>query len=507
MIFWITAAALAIVVAAFMGLTLIRSRDAGEHPAAYDLRVYRDQLKEVDRDLARGVIAEADAERIRAEVGRRVLAADTQLQKAQVGADQPKGVTLGLTALVALAVIGGSLLLYPALGKPGARDLPLKQRIAASDATRADRISQAEAERRLPPVPPRRVEPQFEELMAKLRETVADRPDDLQGHLLLVRNEASLGNFPAAYAAQKEVIRIKGDAAGAADYTVLAELMISATDGYVSPEAEAALRNALQRDPGYKPARYYTGLMLIQNDRPDQAFKLWERLLREGPSNAPWMPVIRAEIEELAWRAGAKFTMPAEEDIPGPTAEDVASAQEMSAEERAEMVRGMVERLNDKLAREGGTPQEWARLIGALGVLGQTERAEKIWGEAQTRFADKPQMLAIVRSGAVQAGLLKTAPAATELPGPSPEDMQNAADMTPEERQDMIRGMVEQLAERLEENGGSAQEWARLITSRARIGETEGAKQAYEAARAAYEGDETALTTLRNAAAQAGLEP
>ncbi len=87
MIFWITAAALAIAVTAIVLTALLRSKDAGEHPAAYDLRVYRDQLKEVERDLARGVISEADAERTRAEVGRRVLSADTQLKAARTGGE------------------------------------------------------------------------------------------------------------------------------------------------------------------------------------------------------------------------------------------------------------------------------------------------------------------------------------------------------------------------------------------------------------------------------------
>ena len=44
-----------------IALALLTRRAEAEHPAAYDLRIYRDQLKEVERDLARGVINEADA--------------------------------------------------------------------------------------------------------------------------------------------------------------------------------------------------------------------------------------------------------------------------------------------------------------------------------------------------------------------------------------------------------------------------------------------------------------
>ena len=68
--FWITVAGLAIGVSAVLGLVLLRGRVGEAPPAAYDLQVYRDQLKEIERDTARGVIAAEDAERLRAEISR-----------------------------------------------------------------------------------------------------------------------------------------------------------------------------------------------------------------------------------------------------------------------------------------------------------------------------------------------------------------------------------------------------------------------------------------------------
>jgi cytochrome c-type biogenesis protein CcmH len=510
MIFWITAVLLSLAIAAIFALTLMRTRGVGEHPAAYDLKVYRDQLREVDRDLARGIITPDTADRVRAEIGRRVLAADAQVQKAASGAPQPRGATLVLAALVAAAVIGGSFALYPVLGDPGARDEPIRARIAAADAAHNNRPSQAKAEADLPPRPSTSPEPEHAALMKKLRETVAARPDDLQGHLLLVRNEAALGNFKAAYTAQQEVIALKGAKANAADYTMLAELLMSATEGYISPEAEAALTKALKLSPRYAPARYYTGLMLIQNDRPDLAFRFWRRLLEEGPADAPWMGPIRSNIEELAARAGVRYTPP---DAPapaaptaGPSAADIAAAANMSPEERAEFVQGMVSRLNDRLAREGGTPEEWAQLIGALGALGKSERAAAIWAEAQQKFADKPGAIAIVERGARRAGLLSSDADAAPLTGPSQEDIANAATMQPEDRQAMIRAMVSGLAERLAQEGGSADEWARLITSQATLGNAEAAQQAYADARAAFKGDIDALAKIDAAAIKAGID-
>ncbi|MDT8329318.1 MAG: c-type cytochrome biogenesis protein CcmI, partial [Roseovarius sp.] len=54
--FWIIVGTLAIAIGAVLALTLLRGRVGDAPPAAYDLQVYRDQLKEVERDAARGVI-------------------------------------------------------------------------------------------------------------------------------------------------------------------------------------------------------------------------------------------------------------------------------------------------------------------------------------------------------------------------------------------------------------------------------------------------------------------
>lgn len=410
MTFWIIAVALAGLSAALLLLALVRGRPEAEPAAAYDLRVYRDQLKEVDRDEARGVIAPEDATRARTEISRRILAADAQLRDTTDGNGRtPGGVALSVVLLAGLCA--GSVLLYRQIGAPGYGDLPRTLRIAAADAALEDRPLQADAEASLPPSPPLdgRVEQSYLDLMQKLRDTVAARPDDLEGHRLLARNEASLGNFAAAHAAQAEVIRILGDRATASDYADLADMMVISAGGYVSPEAADALSQALRRDPRNGPARYYVGLMFGQIGRPDRAFAIWRQLIAEGPDNAPWIAPVRAQIMDMAALAGeTRYQLPPPVDAtaPGPDAADVAAAQDMTPEERQQMIRGMVDQLSERLGTEGGTPQEWARLIRALGVLGDTERAEAIWGEAQQVFAGREEALGQVRAAATQAGLV-----------------------------------------------------------------------------------------------------
>ncbi len=403
--FWIIAGALALISAAVLIRAVLRGADMGEVPAAYDLRVYRDQLREIDRDTARGIVAEDEAERLKSEVARRILAADTVLQ-AQKAGTSPTGPVRSMAIVAAGVVVAGTLALYAELGTPGYGDLGLKSRIATAEDMRQNRPAQAAAEARVPPLTLPQIDGSYADLMEKLRSTVAERPNDLQGNQLLARNEALLGNFIAAYTAQERILGLKGDAATAADYLDYADLLVLAAGGYVSPEAELALSAALARDPQNGAARYYVGLMMYQTGRPDKAFQFWDGLLREGPPDAPWIGPIRAQIEDAAWLAGQfRYELPPLVPLIGPDADDLAAAAEMTPEQRQEMVQGMVDQLAGRLAASGGTADEWARLISALGVLGDRDRARAILTEAREKFLAQPAALDQINTAARAAGV------------------------------------------------------------------------------------------------------
>jgi len=381
-------------------------------PAAYDLQVYRDQLREVDRDTTRGVIGAEDAERLRAEISRKILAADAQLQAGGESGGQPRMLGIVAAGVIVAAIAGGGVALYSWIGAPGYRDLPMATRMAESDAARAERLDQDAAEARFAPQDPglpEGTDAEYLALVERLRETVAERPEDRRGLRFLVRSEAALGNMGAARKAQAQLIEAKGEDATATDYATLAELMINAAGGYVSADAEAALRDALDREGQLPTARFYLGVYMAQVDRPDSAFRLWRDLLAESTPDAPWVAPIRSGIEDLAARAGVRYELPPRQAAPmapsGPSAGDIEAAEDMDPEARREMIRGMVARLSDRLATEGGTAEDWARLINAYGVLGEAEQAGRIWAEAQSVFADSPERLATVRAAAQTAGV------------------------------------------------------------------------------------------------------
>lgn len=239
-------------------------------------------------------------------------------------------------------------------------------------------------------------------MVAQLRDIVPQRPDDLQGWALLARHETALGNYADAARAQDRVVRLKGADATVEDAVLLLDLLVAAAAGYVSPEAEAIALTIRARDDSNTAADYYLGLLYAQTDRPDIAFNLWRRVVEGGDPDSPHTEFARQQILNAAAMAGVEYELP---DLPGPTADQVEAAQDMTDADRTAMIQGMVEGLAERLATDGGNSTEWARLINALGVLGETERAAAIWGEAQQVFAASPGDLDIIRNAARTAGI------------------------------------------------------------------------------------------------------
>lgn len=405
--FWILTAAMTIMVAAailrpFLG----RAAAVAEPAAAYDLGVYRDQLREVDRDVKRGVLTADEADRLKTEIGRKILDADRAMAKQAAPASRRARPWIA-AALLVLAV-AGSAAVYWRLGSPEMPDLPLAARIAAADERLGALPAQAEAEADAPARPAPQPDPEYLRLIEQLREAVARRPDDAQGLALLAEHEGRLGNTAAAREAQERLIVLRGSEVTALDHVRLAALMIEAAGGFVSAEARVQIETALRIDPANGQARYLAGLMYAQNDRPDLAFRFWRDLLENGPADAPWVAPIRQLMPELAWLAGEPDYQPpplAAPALPGPDAEAMAAASEMTPEEQQQMIAGMVRNLEARLTTDGGPPAEWARLITSLARIGDETRAREMLVRAQGIFGGTPQAMEIIDRAAATVGL------------------------------------------------------------------------------------------------------
>lgn len=394
-LFWAVAAALAALVASVLIGALRRSPGAGEVPNA-DLPVYRDQLAEVDRDLERGTIGPDEAARLRAEVGKRVLDAD-RARSAAAKATGETGRPATVPALILAMTLPGALAAYWVLGAPGYPDMALKARLAALDAGIADRPSQETELQTLG-------QPRDPALDAKLVAELAQVTDP-EALRTRFRTAFEAGNLQEALRVQERLVAVLGDGVTSADHANLALALVAEADGYVSPEAEVALRSSLQADASNELARYLVGEMFLQGGRFDQAFRFWRPLAEDGNPAAPWTGSIRDRIDDVAELAGVRYALPDATPGNGPTAEDMAAAGDMTPEERQSMIEGMVAQLSDRLASEGGSVEDWNRLIRSLAVLERLPEAQTIYDEAKAKFEGRPAELSFLRLAAVETGL------------------------------------------------------------------------------------------------------
>ncbi len=334
MTLWLILALLTgLVTAALVPALTGRARPAPDRPAAA-LAVCRAQLAELARDRERGILGEAEAAALGAEIERRMLkAAGRREERGRDWRARP-AIAVALTALVpALA-----LALYLALGRP---DLAGQPRLAVGAP---------------PDDGPQAVE--MAALVQELEQRMAERPQDPVGWRLLAHAQGSLGRWAESAASYAHAV-----AAGGGDAETLAawaESLIFAAGGTVSPPAGEVLRRALAADPLEPRARYYQGLAQLQAGRVGEALATWRALSEETAPDAPWAGFLQERIR-LA------------EAIAGPGAPDIGIAEELSPEEREAAIRGMVQRLAERLEREPEDLDGWLRLAHARGVLGQME--------------------------------------------------------------------------------------------------------------------------------------
>lgn len=366
---------------------LVFGRGTAQGREAADAQVFRDQLAEVDRDLARGAINAEEAEGARIEVSRRLLKADRD-SKAQVELSPgPKGLARIIALVVLIAVPAAALGLYAELGQPGLPGQPLEERIAAAQ----DRPSQAEAEAQanLDPMPPI-ADPSLVENLQRLEQVVAGRPDDAEGQRLMGITQLRAGRYVAARKAFDRYLEL-ADQVSADDHASHAEAMILGAGGYVSPEAGKALEQALRKDPENPMARYYAGITLAQAGRFSQAVQIWQRLRTEVPDGSQVAGALDALLAEMQQQLPGAV-QPQQPGQPGPSREDIEAAEEMTPEERTEMIASMLARFEDRLTSEGGEVEDWVRLMGMyaqqqrpddarriyeLGVAAQTEQSSR----------------------------------------------------------------------------------------------------------------------------------
>lgn len=351
-------AAVTLVIVATVVLPLMQGARAAPERAAFDRAVYRDQLKELERDRARGLIDGDEAAAARLEIERRLLAADTPAPAAVRSAGSPM-LAVALALLLPAAAAG----IYLALGAPTVPDEPY----AARGPERALAASQGQHR-------------DVAGAMAALEQELQAHPDDAEKWLLLARSAATLGQWQkSANAYQKALVLTKNRPDVASAY---GEMLVFAADGIVTPRAQEAFTAALARAPKDLAARYYLALAEAQAGNAQAAIDAWQKLAVDV-SDPELRDRLRARITETADSAGITPPKLAAAATPaGPSAEDEARAAQMTPEQRQQMIRGMVDGLAAKLKDNPEDLDGWLRLARAYTVLGERDKAADAYEQA-----------------------------------------------------------------------------------------------------------------------------
>jgi len=339
------------------------SRRASAAAGGSDVAVYRDQLDEIARDRAAGLIGAAEAEAAKIEVSRRLIAA------ADVAKPRGTEITTAVwhrraTAVAALLLIPiGAAALYLSLGSPQLPGEPLAARIAAvhDDAPIVKLIAQVEAH-------------------------LEKNPNDARGYAVLAPVYLRLGRFADAVSANRKVIALAGETA--ARQADLGEALTAAANGVVTTEAKAAFERAAALDQSEPKANFFLGVAAQQDGDRNKAAEIWRAMLAKAPPGAPW-----AETVQHALASIGEPVAPAEAKAPGPSATDVAAAATMSEKDRTDMIRGMVARLADRLKQNGNDVEGWQRLLRAYMVLGDRDKAQAAAVDARKALAGDPDKL------------------------------------------------------------------------------------------------------------------
>lgn len=355
---WLGFVILALVSLGFLLWPRLRSRRTDTSRKAHDVTVYRAQLAEIDEELARGSLKESEAGAAKLEIQRRLLRADAAAEGETAAASQ-RSVLIGAVAVLLLVpVLGGGI--YLAIGRPEATqvDLEAMQRRAAQEAQiRAD----------------------TERMIAQLRDRLATEPNRADGWLLLGRSLLAIDRAAEAVPALDRAIALQTD--DAEGYALRAEAQTLAADGSVTASAQRDFRAVLERDPQHPGARYYLGLARLQEGDTRGAYDDWYALAADSPADAPWLDVVQARLRELAPRLGIALAQAVPDAKPpiqaSPSREQMDAAQQMSAEDRNAMVRGMVDRLAERLQENPDDADGWLRLARAREVLGEVDAARE----------------------------------------------------------------------------------------------------------------------------------
>lgn len=267
--FWISTGLLTLLVLALLCWPLLRRRSGdGASRRAINTAIYRDQLADLERDLASGTLSQADYAGAREEIERRVLedvAADTAPTDTAPRRLPRTALALAVTLPLAAA------LLYVVLGTPAALDPAARQGPQASAA-------------------------EIEKMVATLAAKLEKDPGNLEGWAMLGRSYLVTGRLADAAKAFDKA----GPAMEASTELMLqvAELSAELNEGRIEGRGRELLQRVLKAEPQNPQALVLAGTDAFFRQQYADAVRHWEAVLAQLPPGSPDAQNLTAGIEK-----------------------------------------------------------------------------------------------------------------------------------------------------------------------------------------------------------------
>ena len=328
--------------------------------------VYKDQLTEIDRDVAAGLMGPSEAEAARVEIGRRLLAAADNQRDPPIASNNRLRRSAAIIALVGLPIV--AVALYFPLGSPRLADFPVAERARAPDATQP-----------------------LDSLVAQVEQHLEKNPTDGRGWNVLAPVLSKLGRYDEAVRAYRNSITYNGDSAERR--ANLGEALAGAAAGVITSEAKAEFERALALNADEVKASYFVGIAAEQDGRTAEAASIWRAMLAKAPTDAPWRPLVEAALARVGGSA------------PALSDDAVAAAKDMNEADRGAMIRGMVERLAVRLKHNGDDVEGWLRLVRAYTVMGDRDKAKSALADARQAVRNDAERLRQLNEGLKNLGL------------------------------------------------------------------------------------------------------
>ncbi len=407
MTLWIILTFLTTTTALALAFPLIRRFETPPGAEEQIIAIGKDQLAELAQEQASGQIDSSEAALARAEIERRIVAA----AKAPPSGFTAPGPRSRFAMVFAIGgwVVAAATGLYFLFGRP---DLPTQPFMASANTPVATPVTVAEPSRgaAIPETPPGNVN----ELIANLEARLADNPNDAEGLRMLAWSYFNTGRYALAAETYGKAVAL--DASDPDVLSAYAESRVRAANGMVDARSVEIARQALALNPDDPRAGFFIGMAEEQAGNPEEALTIWQAILDKAPAGADWAPGLAQRVEELRATLGDPapsiplmgangVNLPEAPAAPGPTQADVAAAADMTAQDRAAMISGMVDRLAGKLAENPNDPEGWQRLIRAYMVMGEEDKARQALLTASRALENQPDVVNLLVTFATGLGV------------------------------------------------------------------------------------------------------